>query len=274
MWRRGLPVADLDWAGQMAHGWAQQVDVIVRGGGVPLTPAIEPGKWHILQPFYEVLFHDYAAELRMAGLSLHPRTLDHPPTYHKDPDCWLGWMDVDHLVNDGVGEHVPIFLTEAGPEPGWNQDKSIPPEVVTPQIHCDWWQEILSTPVPDYYMADCGWLWEGTGAWHGARWKRNTQHMAGADLPVVQMLKTWLPDVPAVPITDAGMRTLAERHGQEIRIFTGGKLYKRAQERDLGYPVTNEWPELGRIWQRYENPAKRTKSVGSVREKTYDDERW
>ena len=69
----------------------------------------------------------------------------------------------------------------------------------------------------------------------------------------------------------SSMRALAEKHGQEIRLFSDSALYKLIKVNDLGYATTNEWQESGRIWQRAENPEKQTKSVVSCRDKSYDD---
>jgi hypothetical protein len=196
-WKRNLPVDDMDWAAEVANGWAQQANVILRAGGVPTTPAIETGKWAVFSRFYDVMCRDYADLLKQSILALHNRPLNHPPEYHQDPDCWLGWQDADTYIFDRLGEHMAILSTEAWWEPGWNQDNRYP--AITPGMHATYTKTVLSTPVPDYYLGECGWLWDGSGAWDGAKWKNNTQHNQGQDLPVIAMLKTWTPDAPSLP---------------------------------------------------------------------------
>ena len=79
---------------------------------------------------------------------------------------------------------------------------------ITPEIHAAMVKDILTWPTPDYYLADCFWLWEGSGAWAGASWKRNGTWMQGGDLPVVKLLKEWQPqptqpDIPSALLTAA-----------------------------------------------------------------------
>jgi hypothetical protein len=273
--KRSLQAAGMpsDWPEQVARGWSQFANEVLQAGGIPTTPAIEGWRFEtIFVPLFRILVDKYADLLTQSIVAMHNRPLNHPIDYDEDTGCWLAWTRMDRWIQDALGFALPLMATEAHSEPGWDQDRRSPR--VTPQIHADRVIEVLDWPAPDNYIADIGWLWHGDGAWRGASWTENAEHMGGKDLPVVQRLKDWQPLTPQPPaLTDAAMRALAEAHGQEIRIFTGGKLYKTAQERGLGYPVTNEWPEQGRLWQRFENPAQRTKSVVSCREKTYDDVR-
>jgi hypothetical protein len=258
-----------DWPKQIAHQYARQADAILSAGGVPITPACE--SWHFLyfMPLFDELCANYASTLKMSCLGMHNRTLNHPPDYDKDTGGYLGWQDMDDYVFKRLGEHMPIIATEAGPEPGWDMDSTYPR--VTVDMHSDWVKEILAWPTPDYYLFDCLWEWKGRGAFERASYIDNPLMNNRDPLPVVKMLKEWRPEAAIPVFNDESMRVVAEKHGQEIRIFTGGLLYKTAQERGLGYPTANEWIEMGRIWQRAENPEKQTKSVLSCLDKTYND---
>jgi hypothetical protein len=271
VWHRALPVPSIpDWATQIANGWAQFANIVLQAGGVPTTPAVEGWRCNdIFVPLLTVLVDRYPSLLRESIVSMHNRPLNHPIDYGQDTGGWLAWTYMDEWIQEMLGHPLPMIATESGPEPGWDMDKTFPR--ITAQSHAQMVKDILAWPTPDYYLADCFWLWEGSGAWAGASWKRNREYASGGDLPVVQMLRDWQPEPPAEDLDDAEMRALAERHGQELRIFPDGALYKRAQEEVLGYPTTNEWVEAGRIWQRYEDPAAMLKSVVSCRDKTFDD---
>ncbi len=259
-----------DWPQQIARQYAKQAEAILLAGGVPITPAIESWHFTYFMSLFDELCTNYASLLKMSAMGGHNRTLNHPPEYDKDTGGYRGWEDMDDYVFKRLGEHMPYIATEAGPEPWWDMDSTYPR--VTVEMHCDWVKEILSWPTPEYYLFDCLWIWKGRGAFERASYIENPI-MNSKDLPVVRMLETWRPAAIVPTFTDDGMRMVAERHEQEIRIFTDGLLYKTAQQLELGYPVSNEWIEYNRIWQRYEHPVNRTKSVVSCRDKTYDDVR-
>jgi len=180
----GMPT---DWPAQVANGWNQFARIVLDAGGVPTTPSVEGWRYEsIFLPMIQALD---PALLKQSIVAMHNRPLNHPIDYDKDTGCWLAWMDFDAAVQDVLGVPVPLLATEAGPEPGWSMDANYP--AITPQTHAQMVRDILAYPTPDYYLADCMWLWEGSGAWAGASWKRNSQHMGGADLPVLNLLKTW-----------------------------------------------------------------------------------
>jgi hypothetical protein len=182
-----------DWPAQVAHGWAMFAASVLTAGGVPTTPAIEGWQYdNIFKPLFAVLVDQYAELLRQSVVAMHNRPLNHPIAYATDTGAWLAWTKMDAWIQDALGHPLPMIATEAGPEPGWDMDKTFPK--ITPDMHAQMVRDTLAWPTPDNYLADCFWLWEGAGAWDGARWKRNTQHMGGADLPAVKMLKEWQPE--------------------------------------------------------------------------------
>jgi hypothetical protein len=264
-WGRAGQAMPADWPEQIAHQFGMQAAAILSAGGVPITPAFEPWHWDKFAALFTVLCEDYASVLRQSVVGGHWRTLNHPPEWHKDPGCYLGWKDVDAFLFAKMGEHLPLICTEAGPEPLWDDDKTLPP--VSVDMHADWVKQILAYPTPDWYLFDCLWEWKGRGGFARASYIENPL-MQGADLPVVNLLQTWRPDAPTPTFTDDGLRAYGESKPSEIRIFTGAGLYKRSLELQAGFPETNEWTAHGRIWQKYQW------MIGSCRDKTYDDMRF
>ena len=175
--------------------WASMASSVLNAGGVPLTPSIEG--WHfydIFLPFLDDAWNRHADLVKASCIAGHWRTLNHPVLYDKDPGGYRGWEWFDKAVFEKTGEHLPLIGTEAGPEPGDNQDKTFP--LVTPQRHEQMVKEMLTYPTPAHYLADCLWLWEDGGTFNGASYVRNRQWANGLSLPVVDTLKTWQPDIP------------------------------------------------------------------------------
>jgi hypothetical protein len=195
-------------------------------------------------------------------IACHPRPVNNLPETPCPGFVARSYECFDAVVRKHVGKSLDIDATEFGYEPGDAANTELPP--INEMNHATYnvklaqmeWRPCLRTA---YY-----WTW--LNDWFNSGWWRGDVQ---GSLPVVRAFMA-MPKT-AVTMTSEAMRRLAEAHGQEIRIFTGGLLYTEAQRRGLGYPVTNEWTELGRIWQRYEHPAKRTKSVGSCRAQVYDD---
>ena len=184
-----------DWPKQVARGWAQFAKIVLEAGAIPTTPSIEGWQFDkIFIPLFQVLVDTYGDLLKESTVALHNRPLNHPITYMDDPGGWLAWRYVDTWLFARMGIHLPIGGTEAGPEPGWDQDNRFPK--VTPEIHAQMWRSILSYDTPENYLFDCGWLWHGAGGFAAASWKENAQY--GGDLPVVKMLKEW-PQTPIIP---------------------------------------------------------------------------
>lgn len=247
----GMPA---DWPAQVANGWNQFARIVLDAGGVPTTPSVEG--WR-----YETIFRPMIAALDPALLkesivAMHNRPLNHPIDYDKDTGCWLAWKDFDAAVQDVLGVPVPLLATEAGPEPGWSMDPTYP--AITPQMHADMVRDILAYPTPSHYLGDCFWLWQGSGAWAGASWKRNSQHMQSADLPVVQMLKEWQPDVPEPDFPPDEPDALSPEDARDIGwralgvpLNPGAAFFRYAQAHNLGYPLTPEWDERGYRFQAF-----------------------
>jgi hypothetical protein len=217
----GMPA---DWPAQVAHGWALFAESVLKAGGVPTTPAIE-GWQHdrIFVPLMTAIVAEHADLLRQSIVAMHNRPLNHPISYTKDTGAWLAWEAMDGWLFDHF-VHLPMIATEAGPEPGWDMDSTYPK--VTPDVHAQMVKDMLTWPTPDYYLADCMWLWEGSGAWAGASWKRNATWAGGGDLPVVEMLKHWRPEPPVVipPIvTPVPAAELTAAVKERLEIFPWGQ---------------------------------------------------
>jgi hypothetical protein len=243
-----------DWPAQVANGWNQFARIVLDAGGVPTTPSVEGWRYEsIFRPMIAALDPSLLTESIVA---MHNRPLNHPIDYDKDTGCWLAWTDFDAAVQDVLGVPVPLLATEAGPEPGWSMDASYP--AITPQSHAQMVRDMLAYKTPDYYLADCMWLWEGSGAWAGASWKRNSQHMGGADLPVVQMLKEWQPDVPEPDFPPDEPDALSPEDARNIGwkalgvpLNLSAAFFRYAQAHALGYPLTPEWDERGYRFQGF-----------------------
>jgi hypothetical protein len=242
--RAGMPA---DWPQRVAHGWALFAESVLRAGGVPTTPAIE-GWQHdrIFIPLMTAIVAEHADLLRQSIVAMHNRPLNHPITYMQDTGGWRAWQYMDAWIQNALGESLPLIATEAGPENGWDMDSTYPK--ITPQVHAQMVKDMLSWPTPDYYLADCMWLWEGSGAWAGASWKRNATWAGGGDLPVVDMLKHWRPEPPVVippvvtpePLTPEEVRGLAwNKVG--VPLNQGAAFFGYAQKHNLGRPIMAEW---------------------------------
>ncbi len=184
-----------EWAGQMppnwpdllANNWAGMAQSILNAGGIPLLPSIEGWSYEkIFVPLWHVLIGKYRGIVEQSIINIHNRTLNHPVNYAQDSGGYLGWTWFDKLVRDTLGYSLPIMATEAGAEPGWDQDNRYP--VVTPETHRDMCLEIEQAVTPPYYLANMYWLWEGSGGFARASWKRNREY-GGRDLPVVEAFK-------------------------------------------------------------------------------------
>lgn len=246
-----------DWPAQVAHGWAQFANEVLKAGGVPTTPAVEGWQYErIFVPLMRAIAKDHEGLLRQSIVAGHWRTLNHPIDYVKDTGAWLAWTHFDQTIYDLLGERLPLMCTESGPEPGWNMDATYPP--ITPAMHAEMVKAQLAWPTPDNYLCDAFWLWEGSGAWDGARWKNNHQHAGGGDLPVVAMLKDWqpepqepdepeFPDEPPDPVADAARETADE----SVKMLNWGIKYALRHNltpfhRELPFTVAGEnwfaWP--------------------------------
>jgi hypothetical protein len=240
-----------DWPAQVAHGWAMFASAVLTAGGVPTTPAIEGWQYErIFVPLFTVLVDQYASLLRESVVAMHNRPLNHPIDYTKDTGAWLAWTKMDAWIQDALGHPLPMIATEAGPEPGWDMDSTY--SKITPDMHADMVRKMFQWPTPDYYLADCLWLWEGSGAWAGASYKRNATWAGGGDLPVVSMLKQWRPEPQPEPVTlaPAEVRNIGWRAlGVPLNLSAAFFLY--AQKHQLGYPMTTEWDERGYRFQAF-----------------------
>jgi hypothetical protein len=251
----GMPA---DWPAQVANGWAQFAQIVLRAGGIPTTPAIEGWRYesHFV-PLFTVLCRDYADLLKQSIVSMHNRPLNHPISYSADNGAWLAWQSMDSFVHGALGEYLPMIATEAGPEPGWNQDSNYPQ--ITPESHAQMVKDMLTYPTPANYLADCFWLWSGSGAWAGATWTQNQTHMGGKDLPVVQMLKDWWPPEPppvvppVIPPVPPSIVDLARRAvDEDMETFPWGDKYAR---RHGMIPFADEIPFLVEAVWWYALPA-------------------
>lgn len=262
-WHKALPVPSIpDWPQQVAHGWGLFADAVLRAGGVPTTPAIESWKYaDIFEPLFAVLATTYKDLLKQSVIAMHNRTLNHPVNYVKDTGGYLGWRAMDRYVFDRLGEHIPLIATEAGPEPGWDMDSTFP--AVSPAMHAIMWRDILSYPVPDYYLADCGWLWHDDGTFTDASWVGNRKYAQGGDLPVIKLLTEWHGDVPDIPDEPADptipAAQLTEAVNARMALFAWGQ--KHAWK--MGYlPFGDEVSVMASGVRWYAQPAR--KADGSL----------
>ncbi len=237
-----------NWPDLIAHEWAVMTNAIINGGGIPCTPAIEGWNYdRIFVPLWNVLtgVGGYRALVEQSVVAGHWRTLDHFPTYMKDPGGYMGWTWVDKYIQNTLGHSLPLLGTEAGPEVGWDQDKTFPP--VTPESHKDMCLEMIRMKKPDYYLGDCFWLWQGSGAWAQASWKANSYY-GGKDLPVIDAFKQEHEMVnPTEPTPDVWSEEEAEKN---IRRWCYDNAYPEGinfnpdaafqKGKNLGAPVTKE----------------------------------
>lgn len=251
-WGGALPA---DWPKQMAHGWALFASEVLGAGGVPTTPAIESWRFaDIFVPLFTVLAAEYPELLKQSIVAMHNRPLNHNIGYDKDPGGYRGWEWMDGYVWQLVGEHLPMIATEAGPEVGWDQDKNF--ARVTPAGHAVMCREIDTYPTPDYYLADCYWLWEDLASFRPASWKRNGTHYGGADLPVVDAFKSTRPVVtpPAWPVlSDDYVRGVGRGHPSQISLNPDAALFKAGNAAGLGWPETSEWEQDGCVWMKWQH---------------------
>lgn len=240
-----------DWPAQVARGWSQFARIVLDAGSIPTTPSIETWRFDsIFVPLFTVLCRDYADLLKRSILACHPRTLNHPIDYVKDTGGWLGWRAMDDFVLGRLGEHMQIGAPESGPECGWNQDSNYPQ--VTAEIHRDMVKAQLEYKVPAYYLFDCMWLWEASGGFADASWHNNQRWGGGKDLPAVELLKTWRGDTPATELTDDIILAIGLRHPYLINADMGLALYRAGKEAGFGDAMTDEFPELGWTFQRFQ----------------------
>lgn len=240
-----------DWPQQVGHGWAMFAESVLKAGGVPTTPAIEGWRYEdIFEPLFAVICTTYKDTLKQSIIAMHNRPLNHPIDYTKDSGGYLAWRMMDAYVFNRVGEHVPMIATEAGPEPGWDMDRTYPK--ITAAMHAEMTKDMLRYPTPDYYLADCSWLWRDDGTFTDASFSRNRVYADGKDLPVVSMLQTWRPDAPTPDLSDAAILQIGLAHPSVISVNPDAMFYKVAQAAGFGHPECSEWDEKGWRLQKYE----------------------
>ena len=184
----------------VAEGWGQFADSVLRGGGIPTTPSIEVWKWNHFTGLFDILFEHYRDLLKQSIVAMHNRPLNHPIGYVEDSGGYRGWEFFDRYILEHLGEHLPLLATEAGPEIGWWDDRRFPR--VDVDVHTAMVREIVLYPTPDYYLADCFWLWRGSGAFEGASWKNSTHMNPRADLPIIRVFKEMSAQPPVIQPPD------------------------------------------------------------------------
>jgi len=187
---------------KVCNQFLRNADAIRQGGGIPLLAALTPGGHYPHRDWYRTTFewlrlHGHLGALDGAALAVHNRPLNRALS-HLDPGgcCFLEYEWLDNLVRAYVGRSLPLLGTEAGYEPGWDQDPTLPPIDVT--RHAEYNVEILRCFGPngsrrwrDALFCQCMWLAEAFGHqdFSEAAWHKNSRFGGGADLPAVALLR-------------------------------------------------------------------------------------
>ncbi len=187
---------------KVCQQFLRNAEVIRRAGGIPLFPALTPGGDYPHRDWYRTTFewlrqHGHLSALDGAAMAIHNRPMNNPLNHIDSTGCnFLEYEWIDDLVRRYVGRSLPLLATEAGYEPGWNQNPSFPP--IDPQRHAAYNVEILRNFGPhgsrrwrDSLFCQCMWLVDSFGhhdfseaAWHG-----NRQWAGGGNLPAVATLR-------------------------------------------------------------------------------------
>ncbi len=243
---------------KVCQQFLRNADAIRQAGGIPLLPALSPGGDYPHRDWYRTTFewlrlHQHLRDLEGAALAIHNRPLNHPLTY-TDPTgaFFLDYEWIDDLVRDYVGYSLPLLGTEAGYEPGWDQDATFPS--IDLQRHAAYNLEIFRGFGPrgltrwrDALFCQCMWIVDGFGheEFADSAWHHNQRWAAGGDLPAVEMLRqewrafpfqrrfTWETREPLPEDEQGESARLAEKArwwAEEMqRAYEGGRL-RRAEE--------------------------------------------
>ena len=252
---------------QLAQQHIRFADQCYRVGIKPVTPSIQGDRvFNYFEPLLDrIIGLGRKDALEGSYIGCHPRPANNLPMTSPPGFVVRSYELFDEAVRKRLGHSLPIYATEWGYEPGDNQNSELPR--ISREMH-----SALNVRLAQTEWRPClevAYYWTWLNDWFESGWWRGD---VASSLPVV---KAFI-DMPktAASLSDADMRRIAEAHGQEIRIFPDGALYKLAQAQGLGYPVCNEWQSGGRIWQTFERPDIKWKSIVSCRQQSYDDLRF
>lgn len=187
---------------KVCQQFLRNAEVIRRAGGIPLLPALSPGGDYPHRDWYRTTFewlrqHGHLSVLEDAALAIHNRPLNHPLTYSDntgDGCYFLDYAWISDLVKTYLGQPLPLLATEAGYEPGWNQDPRYPE--IDPQRHATYNIEILrgfrDRRWSDELFCQCMWLVDSFGHhdFADAAWHNNRRWAGGGDLPAVEAMRS------------------------------------------------------------------------------------
>jgi hypothetical protein len=204
--------------GQTMEQFLRNANVINQAGGIALFPALTPGGDYSHDRFYADAFawlqqHNALGVFDRNAIAIHNRPLNHPLDYPYDPInqhehpgstvandsvCFLMYQLVDDLCQQYLGRSVPILGTEAGTEPGQEDDRRYPK--ITYELHGQ-----VNAAIADGMMSgrwrqslftQCFWLLGifGHYAFEAAAWLQNPLYN-GQNLPAIGLVKA-LPKRP------------------------------------------------------------------------------
>ena len=188
---------------KVCQQYLRNADAVRQGGGIPLFPALSPGGDYPHRDWYRTTFEWFRLNGKLsaldgAALAIHNRPLNRPLSVIESTGCnFLEYEWIDNLVNSYMGRSLPLLGTEAGYEPGWNQDPTYP--AIDLQRHAAYNVEILRNFGPhgsrrwrDSLFCQCMWLVDnfGHGDFGEAAWHNNARYGGGGNLPAVAALRS------------------------------------------------------------------------------------
>jgi len=169
-WKLGRP---RDYIQRWSRLWAQKATEVYEAGGYPGLQCLHPEE---LEAAIHALGVDSPVWERVWFCS-HNYGLNHPPEWHEDYWCVLGFQFFAEIFNNRLGFVPPIVCGEGGWLYGAYDDHRYPR--VDGNVHARYTREMyewfgtgkLSSgePLPDYLLAVCPWILSGLRdeAWYG-----------------------------------------------------------------------------------------------------------
>jgi hypothetical protein len=200
--------------GRTMEQFLKNANVINQAGGVALFPALTPGGDYDHERFYADAFawlqqHNELGVFERNAVAIHNRPLNHPLDYPYDPlnqhdhpgstvaddsTCFLMYQLVDDLCQQYLGRSLPILGTEAGTEPGQEDDRRYPKITfeLHGQVNAAIAEGMMSGRWRQSLFTQCFWLLGifGHYAFEAAAWLQNPLYN-GQNLPAIGLLQAW-----------------------------------------------------------------------------------
>ena len=253
---------------RLAAAYVRFADAAAHAGAIPCTPAFQGDRTETwLRPFLRAVKAIGRQDaLEGSAIAGHWRPANHPPT-HPPPGFVIRSYEVwAEIVQAEIGGLPPFLGTEAGYEPGDDQDKTMPK--ITLGLHADYNVAQAQMEWPPYLFCQCWWLWQGP--WGGSSWIENPiwreEHGApGGVLPVVKVfcempkVQRWPVGEPLEPEAEWSEAEASERIRERCwnALYPAGGIARnplaafQRETLNLGAPVTHELRAGGWVFQGF-----------------------